>query len=136
MRHNRTHKKLGRTSAHRQALFRNQMASLIAHERIITTLAKAKAVRPLAERLVTQGKRNTTHARRMVGRYVADRDLIKKLFDTIAPRFAQRPGGYLRIVRLGPRFGDGGERAVLEFVDYERPVKASETTPAKAGAAK
>ena len=133
MRHNRTHKKLGRTSAHRQALFRNQMASLIAHERIVTTLAKAKAVRPLAERLITQGKRNTVHARRMVGRYVADRDLIKKLFDTIAPRFAERPGGYLRIVKLGPRYGDGGEQAVLEFVDYERPAKAE--SPA-AGASK
>jgi large subunit ribosomal protein L17 len=131
MRHNRTHKKLGRTSAHRQALFRNQMASLISHGRIITTLAKAKAVRPLAERLVTQGKRNTVHARRLVGRYVADRDLIQKLFDTIAPRFAERSGGYLRIVRLGPRYGDGGERAVLEFVDYERPVKAEEPAPAK-----
>jgi large subunit ribosomal protein L17 len=134
MRHNRTNKKLGRTSAHRQALFRNQMASLIAHERIITTLAKAKAVRPLAERLVTQGKRNTIHARRLVGRYVSDRDLIKKLFDTIAPRFAQRPGGYLRIVRLGPRFGDGGERAVLEFVDYERPTKATESSAKSAEA--
>jgi large subunit ribosomal protein L17 len=134
MRHNRTNKKLGRTSAHRQALFRNQMASLITHERIITTLAKAKAVRPLAERLVTQGKRNSVHARRLVGRYVADRDLIKKLFDTIAPRFANRPGGYLRIVRLGPRFGDGGERAVLEFVDYERPVKAESSSAGGAGA--
>jgi large subunit ribosomal protein L17 len=133
MRHNRTHKKLGRTSAHRQALFRNQMASLIAHERIITTLAKAKAVRPLAERLVTQGKRNTVHARRMVGRYVADRELIKKLFDTIAPRFAERPGGYLRIVKLGPRYGDGGEQAVLEFVDYERPAKAESPAASAAG---
>jgi large subunit ribosomal protein L17 len=133
MRHNRTHKKLGRTSAHRQALFRNQMASLIEHERIVTTLAKAKAVRPLAERLVTQGKRDTVHARRLVGRYVADRDLIQKLFQKIAPRFAEREGGYLRIVRLGPRFGDGGEKAVLEFVDYEKPAKAAS---AQAGASK
>ena len=123
MRHNFRKKKLGRTSSHRRALFRNQLASLIEHERITTTLAKAKALRPVAEKLVTQGRRDTVHARRLVRRWVSDRRLVKRLFDEVAPRFTDRPGGYLRIVKLGPRHGDGAETAVLEFVDYERAAK-------------
>lgn len=117
MRHNVHGRKLGRTSAHRTAMFRNQLASLIEHERIRTTLAKAKELRPLAERMVTQGKKDTLHARRMVGRMVPDRGKISKLFDEIAPRFAERPGGYTRIIKLGPRKGDGAEMALLEFVE-------------------
>lgn len=124
MRHGKRHRKLGRTTAHRIALFRNQLSSLVIHGRIVTTLPKAKELRPVAERLVTRGKSDTVHARRMVGRWVSDRDLIKKLFTEIAPRFADRPGGYTRIVKLGPRHGDGAEMAVLEFVDYERPEAA------------
>lgn len=120
MRHAKRHRKLGRTTAHRLALFRNQLSSLVIHGRIVTTLPKAKELRPVAERLVTRGKSDTVHDRRIVGRWVADRDLIKKLFTEIAPRFADRPGGYLRIVKLGPRHGDGAEMAVLEFVDYEK----------------
>jgi large subunit ribosomal protein L17 len=119
MRHNISRRKLGRTSGHRLALFRNQLASLVAQERIVTTIAKAKELRPLAERMVTQGKRDTVHARRLVGRWIQNRDLIKKLFAEIAPRFLSRPGGYLRIVKLGPRQGDGAEMAILEFVDFE-----------------
>ncbi|MCZ7651310.1 MAG: 50S ribosomal protein L17 [Thermoanaerobaculia bacterium] len=122
MRHNVAGRKLGRTTSHRLALFRNQLASLMAAERIVTTLPKAKELRPIAEKLITHGKAGTVHARRMVGRWIPDRDLIKKLFDEIAPRHAERPGGYLRIVKLGNRLGDGAEMAVLEFVDYD-PAK-------------
>jgi len=117
MRHNVHGRKLGRTSAHRTAMFRNQLASLIEHERIRTTLAKAKELRPLAERMVTQGKKDSLHARRLVGRLVPDRGKITKLFDDIAPRFAERQGGYTRIIKLGPRKGDGAEMALLEFVE-------------------
>lgn len=123
MRHAIKNRKLGRTSSHRQAMFRNQLASLIEHGRIKTTLAKAKELRPLAERLVTRSRQGTVHARRMVGRWISDRDTIKKLFDDVAPRFADRPGGYLRIVKLGPRHGDAAEMAILEFVDHEPAAK-------------
>lgn len=125
MQHNRSGRKLGRTTGHRLALFRNQLASLFTSERIVTTLSKAKELRPLAERMVTQGRRGTVHARRMVGRWVPDRTILKRLFDEIAPRFSERPGGYLRIVKLGPRQGDGAEMAVLEFVDFELKKKAA-----------
>lgn len=125
MRHNASGRKLGRKTGHRLAMFRNQLASLVAQERIVTTVSKAKELRPLAERIVTQGKRGTVHARRLVGRWVSDRDLIKKLFDEIAPRFASRPGGYLRIVKLGARQGDNAEMAVLEFVDFKLKAKAA-----------
>lgn len=122
MRHNRSYRKLGRTSEHRRALFRNQLCSLITHERIITTLPKAKELRPIAEKVVTLGRQaDSVHARRLVGRMITDRDLIKRLFDKIGPRFVSRPGGYTRIVKLGPRAGDGAELAILEFVDYKLP---------------
>ena len=123
MRHAMKHRKLGRTSSHRQAMFRNQLASLIQHGRIKTTLAKAKELRPLAERLVTRGREGTVHARRMVRQWVPDRKVVKKLFDDVAPRFADRPGGYLRILKLGPRPGDAAEMAYLEFVDFEAAAK-------------
>ena len=124
MRHGKKNRKLGRTTAHRIAMFRNQLSSLVIHGRIVTTLPKAKELRPVAERLVTRGKSDTVHARRIVGRWVSDRDLIKKLFTEISPRFADRPGGYTRIVKLGPRHGDGAEMAVLEFVDFEKKEAA------------
>ena len=129
MRHAVRGRKLGRTTAHRRALFRNQLASLVQSGRIVTTLAKAKELRPLAEKLVTKGKRDTVHARRLVRRWLPDRDHVKKLFDEIAPRFVDRPGGYLRIVKLGPRQGDAAEIAVIEFVDYE--LGSGEPEPAK-----
>lgn len=119
MRHAVHGRKLSRTSAHRRALFRNQLASLVEHERIITTLEKAKEMRPIFEKAITQGKRDTLHARRRMRRFLSNRHLVKKLFDDIAPRFADRPGGYTRITKLGPRKGDGAEMAVLELVDYE-----------------
>jgi large subunit ribosomal protein L17 len=117
MRHNVGGRKLGRTTAHRQALFRNQLAALIEHEQVKTTLAKAKELRRLAERVVTQGKLDSVHARRRVRRWLPDRRQVSKLFEEIGPRFAERPGGYLRIVKLGPRKGDGAEMALLEFVE-------------------
>ena len=128
MRHAMRHRKLGRTSSHREALFRNQLQSLVDKERIITTLPKAKELRPIAERVITRGKHGTVHDRRWVLRWVLKRDLVKKVFDEIAPRFTERPGGYLRIVKLGPRQGDGAEMAVLELVERESvaPAEASQ----------
>ena len=119
MRHAMRGRKLGRTTSHRIAMFRNQLASLVEHERIITTLAKAKDLRPIAERVVTRGRQDTVHARRIVRRWLPNRAHVGKVFDDIAPRFVDRPGGYLRIVKLGPRKGDAAEMAILEFVDYD-----------------
>lgn len=118
MRHAIRGRKLGRTTAHRRALFRNQLESLVQHERITTTLQKAKELRPLAEKMVTHGKRGTLTARRRVRRWV-NRHTVKKIFDDLASRFEDRQGGYTRILKLGPRKGDGAEMALIEFVDYE-----------------
>ncbi len=126
MRHAVHGRKLGRTSAHRRAMFRNQLASLVEHERIITTLEKAKEMRPIFEKAITKGKRGTLHARRQVRRWIPNRQLVKKLFDEIAPRFEDRDGGYSRITKLGPRKGDGAEMAVLELVDYDPNREASD----------
>jgi large subunit ribosomal protein L17 len=117
MRHNMHGRKLGRKTAHRKAMFRNQLASLVESERIKTTLHKAKELRPLAEKMITKGKSGTLHDRRQVGRWLPDRAHVRKLFDEIAPRFADRPGGYTRIIKLGPRLGDGAEMAMLELVE-------------------
>ena len=119
MRHQIRGRKLGRTTAHRWAMFRNQLQSLVEHERIITTLPKAKELRPIFEKAVTQGKKGTLHARRRVRRIIPNRQLVKKLFDDIAPRMEDRNGGYTRIIKLGPRKGDGAEMALIELVDYE-----------------
>jgi large subunit ribosomal protein L17 len=124
-----THRKLGRTSGHRLALFRNQLASLIDKERIVTTLPKAKELRPQIERLITLGKNDSVHARRVAGSQIQDDTLVAKLFDTIGPRFNDRPGGYTRIIKLGPRRGDAAEMAILEFVGYE--LAKEEKAPAK-----
>jgi large subunit ribosomal protein L17 len=124
MRHAVRGRKLGRTSSHREALFRNQLQSLVDKERIVTTLPKAKELRPIAEKVITRGKHGTVHDRRWVLRWVLKRDLVKKVFDEIAPRFTERPGGYLRIVKLGPRQGDGAEMAVLELVEREAAAPA------------
>ena len=133
MRHGMVNRKLGRTSAHRNALFRNQLSSLIDRERIITTLPKAKELRPQVERLVTIGKTDNVHNRRQVFRVVGDETLVAKVFDTLGPRFAERPGGYTRIIKIGPRRGDAAETAIIEFVGYELATEAkAEETPAKA----
>ena len=100
-------------------MFRNMLASLVDHGRIQTTLAKAKALRPVAEKLITRSREDSVHARRLVRRWLPNRDHVKKLFDEIGPRYADRPGGYLRITKLGPRRGDAAERAVIEFVDND-----------------
>ena len=123
MRHGLANRKLGRTSSHRNALFRNQLASLIDKERIITTLPKAKELRPQIERLITLGKNDSIHNRRQVERVVPDDHLITKLFDTLGPRFNERPGGYTRIIKLGSRRGDAAEMAILEFVGYEPKIE-------------
>jgi large subunit ribosomal protein L17 len=129
MMHNRAGRKLRRTTPHRLAMFSNQLDSLFTHERIQTTLTKAKELRPLAEKLITTAKNDDVTARRKVARWVPDRTTVKKVFESIAPRFVDRPGGYTRILRLGQRRGDAAEAAILEFVDYR--FEAKEKGPKK-----
>jgi large subunit ribosomal protein L17 len=118
MRHHRAGKKLGRDSAHRKALYANLAGSLIEHGRIKTTEAKAKAVRPIAEKMITLGRRGDLAARRQALAYLRSQEVVHKLFAEVGPRFADRNGGYLRIVKIGPRPGDGAEMAYLEVVDF------------------
>lgn len=140
MRHQKKTVKLGRSQAHRDAMLSNQVCSLIIHQRIRTTLAKAKAARPLAEKMVTLGKKGTIHARRTATAYLHQDTAVKKLFDEIAPRSAARKGGYTRIVKLGQRKSDSAPMAVLEWVDSAvaaepEPEKAeAQKTPKKKGA--
>lgn len=131
MRHQNKTVKLGVTAAHRKALLANQVCSLIEHQRIKTTLAKAKAVRPLAERMVTLGKNGSLHARRTALAVLRQKDAVKKLFDDIAPRSAARNGGYTRIIKLGQRKSDSAAVAFLEWVDVAEVIE--ETTPAEKG---
>ena len=119
MRHAKSGKKLGRDSSHRRALYANLAGSLITHGRIETTEAKAKAVKPYAEKLITLGKRGDLHARRLAMAELRSNDIVHKLFSDVAPRFAERPGGYTRIVKLGPRQGDAADMALLELVDFD-----------------
>ena len=119
MRHQRAGKKLGRDSAHRKSLYANLAGALIEHGRIKTTEAKAKAVKPLAEQMITLGKRGDLHARRLALAELRSQDVVHVLFADVAPRFAERPGGYTRIVKLGPRQGDAADMVYLELVDYE-----------------
>jgi len=123
MRHGVGTKKLGRTSGHRRAMFRNILMGLFKARRITTTLDKAKEVRPLAEKIVTWGKKDSLHARRMVYRYMPDHTLVQNVFKDVAPKFLDRSGGYTRILKLGPRRGDGAEEAILEFVDFAFKAK-------------
>jgi large subunit ribosomal protein L17 len=135
MRHRVAGKKLGRKTAHRVMMFRNMVTSLLDKERIRTTLDRAKAVRPIAERMITLGKRESLHARRQALAYVNDPDVVHKLFETLAPRFAQRPGGYTRIIRLGFRDGDGAQMAYLELIGHEfKPAKKEDSKKGKKGA--
>ncbi|HSL66048.1 MAG TPA: 50S ribosomal protein L17 [Gaiellaceae bacterium] len=123
MRHHRAGKKLGRDSAHRKALYANLACALVEHGRIRTTVTKAKAVKPFAEQMITLGKRGDLAARRQAISELRSQDAVHKLFAEVAPRFSDRPGGYTRIVKIGPRSGDAAEMAYLELVDYvpERP---------------
>jgi large subunit ribosomal protein L17 len=118
MRHHRAGRKLGRDAAHRKALYANLTASLIEHGRIKTTVAKAKEVRPVAEEMITLGRRGDVAARRHALKFLRSQDVVHKLFSDVGPRFADRPGGYSRIVKLGPRQGDAAEMAYLELVDF------------------
>ena len=116
MRHRKKGRNLSRSPSHRKALLRNMAMSLFQHERITTTTARAKELRPYAERLITLAKRGDLHARRMAARRITDRDVLGKLFDDIAPRYSERPGGYTRILKLGNRKGDAAEMALIELV--------------------
>jgi large subunit ribosomal protein L17 len=119
VRHQRSGKKLGRDSAHRKALYANLACSLIEHGRIKTTEAKAKAVKPFAEQMITLGRRGDLHARRQAMAQLRSQEIVHRLFADVGPRFADRPGGYSRIVKLGPRQGDGADMVYLELVDYD-----------------
>ena len=125
MRHGNSGRKLNRTSSHRKAMFANMAASLIEHEQIVTTLPKAKELRPIVEKLVTLGKRGDLHARRQAISAIRDDKLVRRLFDTLAPRYASRNGGYLRIMKAGYRFGDNAPLAVIEFVDRDTSAKGA-----------
>ena len=127
MRHQKKTVKLGRTAEHRKALLANQVCSLIEHQRIKTTLAKAKAVRPLAEKMVTLGKQGSLHARRTALAVLRQKDAVKKLFDDIAPRSAGRNGGYTRIIKLGARKSDSAPVAFIEWVDAPQVIEEPET---------
>jgi large subunit ribosomal protein L17 len=126
MRHRRAGKKLGRDSAHRKALYSNLAGALIVHGRIQTTVAKAKAVKPIAEKMITLGRRGDIHARRQATAFLRSQDVVHKLFSEVAPRFKDRPGGYSRIIRLGPRPGDAAEMVYLELVDFSPEEQAEE----------
>ncbi len=125
MRHLLRWKKLQRNTAQRRALLRNLVTSFLEKERIKTTLAKAKATRPLAEKMITLAKKDTLHTRRQALRFIYKKPVVKKLFEEIGPRFSERPGGYTRIVKVGPRAGDGAEMAVLELIgtEFKKKVK-------------
>ena len=117
MRHRKKGRELGRTRSHKKAMLRNMVTSLILHERIRTTEAKAKELRPFAERLITLAKKGDLHSRRLAGRQISDSEALRKLFNHIGPRFERRPGGYTRILKLGTRKGDGAELALIELTE-------------------
>ena len=126
MRHRHGYRKLGRTSDHRRAMLRNMTTSVILHEKVETTAEKAKEVKRIVEKMVTLGKRGDLHARRQAASYLFDKKATQKLFGDLAERFKERPGGYMRIVRLGARFGDGAHMASLQFVDHKVEEKVQD----------
>src|SRR5512139_2305015 len=129
MRHGKVHRKLNRTAEHRRAMFTNMSAALIKHEQIVTTLPKAKELRPIVEKLITLGKRGDLHARRQAVAQIRDVPMVKKLFDVIGPRYKERNGGYCRILKAGFRFGDNAPVAVIEFVDRDVEAKGLDSGP-------
>ena len=135
MRHGKAHRKLGRTSAPRTAMFANMSASLIKHEQIVTTLPKAKELRPFVEKLVTLAKRGDLHARRQAISIVRDVEQVGKLFAAIGPRYQSRQGGYIRVLKAGFRYGDNAPLAVIEFVDRDVSAKGKDSGPVFTAAA-
>jgi len=129
MRHGNSNRKLNRTSAHRKAMFANMSASLIKHEQIVTTLPKAKELRPIVEKLITLGKRGDLHARRQAIAQMKDETQVQKLFATIGPRYKDRNGGYIRILKAGFRYGDNAALAVIELVDRDVDAKGLDSGP-------
>ena len=129
MRHGKAHRKLNRTSEHRRAMFANMAAALIKHEQIVTTLPKAKDLRPVVEKLVTLGKRGDLHARRQAVAKIRDLAMVKKLFEVLGPRYKERNGGYTRVLKAGFRYGDNAPVAVIEFVDRDEAAKGLDSGP-------
>ncbi len=133
MRHGNTNRKLNRTSSHRKAMFANMSAALIKHEQIVTTLPKAKELRPIVEKLITLGKRGDLHARRQAIAQVRDESQVAKLFAILGPRYKDRQGGYIRILKAGYRYGDSAPQAVIELVDRDVDAKGQDSGPVQAG---
>jgi large subunit ribosomal protein L17 len=129
MRHGKARRKLGRKAEHRKAMFANMAAALIKHEQITTTLPKAKELRPVVEKLVTLGKRGDLHARRQAVAQMRDVAMVKKLFDVLGPRYKDRDGGYIRVLKAGFRYGDSAPVAVIEFVDRDTDAKGLDSGP-------
>ena len=129
MRHQKTGRQLGRNSSHRKAMFANMAVSLFTHEQIRTTLPKAKELRPIVEKLITLGKRGDLHARRLAYARIPDRAMVTKLFDVLAPRYADRQGGYIRVIRANFRYGDCAPMAYIEFVDRDVDAKGLDSGP-------
>jgi large subunit ribosomal protein L17 len=129
VRHGNAHRKLNRKPQHRKAMFANMAAALIKHEQIVTTLPKAKELRPIVEKLVTLGKRGDLHARRQAISQVRDVPMVKKLFEVIGPRYKDRKGGYTRVLKAGFRYGDNAAVAVIEFVDRDEAAKGLDSGP-------
>ncbi len=136
MRHRKAGNKLGRNTSHRRALLRNLVTSVVVEDRVETTLAKAKAVRPLIEKMITLGKRGDVHSRRQAAAFLMTPESVSRLFATVAPRYGERNGGYLRIVHTGFRKGDGGEKAVLELLGAEQELGEKQQKRAEAKARK
>ena len=132
MRHRSAGRKLNRTSQHRQMLFRNLAQALIKHEQIVTTLPKAKELRPVVERLITLGKRGDLHARRLAFARIRDDAMTKKLFEVLGPRYQDRPGGYTRVLKAGFRYGDSAPMAVIELVDRDEEARGQDSGPVQA----
>jgi|SRR5581483_6722036 len=135
MRHGYAHRKLGRTTSHRTAMFANMAASLIKHEQIVTTLPKAKELRPFVEKLVTLAKKGDLHARRLAISRVRDVGQVGKLFDTLGPRYKGRSGGYTRVLKAGYRYGDNAPMAVIEFVDRDPAARGHDSGPTQGAVA-
>jgi large subunit ribosomal protein L17 len=129
MRHGNAHRKLNRKPEHRRAMFANMAAALIKHEQIVTTLPKAKDLRPIVEKLITLGKRGDLHSRRRAIAEIRDVPMVKKLFDVLAPRYKERHGGYTRVLKAGFRYGDNAPVAVIEFVDRDVTAKGQDSGP-------